>query len=571
MSLETKSQKLKDIVADYNTQLFLGNLSFLMTCISNDMAQDQLGKLSSPMRQLYFLGGLLMSSNPTHENKLQYSDEEWDCIVDLLNEIEVEYFKIFFPNEPEEITEEWKKARMVAMPSFLSYFNLGPLNYEEQTIRWVQELYEQLDYIIESETTLKTDDFVLFYEKIDKLHQTNFQSHSLGRIPLRKDWDRYSQLEIGTVEGVPDEIKKIGEERRPLYTFVADYGIICRFFAEELVSENYPIEKVEKILQLLSTDRVESDFLYYTATNPGNPLYEKPIVNIGNGMYQVFEIKQTIHAIDILLETICSKTTQNTSKLVEKKGKLLEDRIVELFELFFKKDYEKYVGYYVDGCEQDILFLWKDYAFIIEAKGYNLREPFRNPDKAFVRIKDDFNSCVGYAYEQTKRVEQKFINKGVLTITDKNGNIIKEIDTSKYENNDFSIIVNLKSFGQMQTDLSLLLDVEKGNAYPWAIRFDDLEIFLLTLVAKRKKPYFFINYLLLREEFHGRLICSDESEICGGYISGHINEKILEKEDTILTHPSLANIFDEQYKKGLGFKNEKNIKEKRSGKSMFWG
>jgi hypothetical protein len=569
MSLETKSQELKDIVANYDTQWFLGHLSFLMENITNGIGQSMLSTLSSPLRQLYFLGGLLMSSNPTSENKFQCSDEEWDIIVQKLNDIEMDYTMMFFPKEQEEITEHWKKAREVAMPSFLSYFNLGPLNYEEQTISWVQDLYGQLDEIIESETGLKTIDFIQFYENIDKLHQTNFQSHSSGSIPLRPEWDKYSNLQIGTVDGVPDEIKKIGEERRPLYTFVADYGIICRFFAKELVSENLPIEKVNMILKLLSTERTQSDFIYYTATKQGNPLYEFPIVNIGNEMFQVFEVKQVIHSIDNLLETICSKTQSNISKLVEKKGKLLENKIVELFKSFFKKDYGVYQSYYVDGCEQDILFLWKNYAFIIEAKGYDLREPFRDPDKAFIRIKDDFNSCIGYAYAQTKRIEQKFVNKELLIITDKNGNVNKEINTSKYEDNDFSIIVNLKSFGQIQNDLSLLLNVDDGNAYPWAVRFDDLEVFLLTLIAKKKKPELFINYLQMREDLHGKLICADELEICGGFISNIINYELAQKDDTIFTHHSLTSLFDEQYNKGLGFKSEKYIKEKKSGKYMI--
>ena len=60
MSLESKSQELKDIVATYNTQWFLGDLSGLMQNIATGRANDQLGKLSSPMRQLYFLGGLLV-------------------------------------------------------------------------------------------------------------------------------------------------------------------------------------------------------------------------------------------------------------------------------------------------------------------------------------------------------------------------------------------------------------------------------------------------------------------------------------------------------------------------------
>ncbi len=566
MELQTKSQELKNIVAIYDTQWLLGNLSFLMTCISNGFANDQLRGLSSPMRQLYFLGGLLMSSNPTGVVKNQYTNEEWNDIVDLLNEIELEYFKLFFPKEQEEITEHWKQSRMVAMSSFLSYFNLGPLNYEEQTIRWVQELYEQLDEIIEGETTLRTKDFLQFYENIDKLHLKNYESHVLRNTPLRENWDKYSQIEISMVENIPEELKNIGEEMQSLTVYLFDPGIINRFHAEELVSASLPLENVKIILAYLSTERIKSDFLYYTSTKPGNCLYERPIVQIGDGMYQVFEMKQVIHAINNLFETICSRTMESTTMLVEKKGKLLENRIIELFELFLKHDYEKYVGYYVDGCEQDILFLWKDYAFIIEAKGYNIREPFRDPERAFIRIRDDFNSCIGYAYEQTKRIEQKFINKENLRITDRNGNLITEIDTTKYENNHFSIIVNIESFGVIQTDLSYLLNVDAK--FPWAVTFDDLEVFILTLIAQKRSPTFFVDYLLFREELHGRLICADEMEVCGGFISNIINEKNTKSNRLIVTLPDLADVFDQQYRKGIGFNNEKYFKEKQSGEIL---
>ena len=36
--------------------------------------------------------------------------------------------------------------------------------------------------------------------------------------------------------------------------------------------------------------------------------------------------------------------------------------------------------------------------------------------------------------------------------------------------------------------------------------------------------------------------------------------------DTILTHHSLADVFDKQYFNGMGFKNEKYLKEKKSKK-----
>ena len=75
----------------------------------------------------------------------------------------------------------------------------------------------------------------------------------------------------------------------------------------------------------------------------------------------------------------------------------------------------------------------------------------------------------------------------------------------------------------------------------------------------------------MREKLHGKLFCSDELEVCGGYITETINDNIIDKSDKIATSPDLANIFDEQYRKGMGFKNEKLLREKRSGKAFFWG
>ena len=570
MSLEAKSQELKDLVSTYDTQWLLGDLSGLMKNIASGRAQDQLGKLSSPMRQLYFLGGLLVSSDDTNGTDIQYTPEKWNKIVELLNEIEREYDKLFFPKPDEEIDDEWKKIRQVAMPSFLSYFNQGPLNYEEQTINWVDDLYSQLDETIKAETGVKTSEFIQFYNNLDDLVQRKFQGFGTRKDLFQDDWLTYTKIQMGVVDEAPDFIKEMGEQNRPMYTFMADHGIINRFKPEDLVSYELSLEKVNAILAVLTCSRDQSDFLYYTSTRPSNPLYEFPIVDIGDGLFQVFEVKQVIHAIDDLLERVCSKKAKSKDKLIERKGKLLENRIVELFKKFFGKDYKVFEGYYVDGCEQDILFLWKDYAFIIEAKGYNLREPLRDPNKAFVRIKDDFKASIAYGYKQTKRVEQKFVDQVPLRIDDKDGNLFEEIDTTKYEENDFSIIVNINSFGQIQNDLSTLLDVDEDDVYPWVVKLDDLETFFLTMIAKKKRPQDFINYLLLREDLHGKLICSDELEVSGGFLTSAITERKIEKADTIVTTPDLPAIFDEQYNKGMGFDNEKLLAEKKSGKYIFW-
>lgn len=570
MSLEDKSNELKEIIATYDTQWFLGNLSNLITNIVKDSVQDQLGNLSSPMRQLYFLGGLLITTNDRGGLKINYTEDEWKKIIELLNEIEREYDRLFYPNADEVINDEWIKIREVAMPSFISYFNEGPLNYEEQTITWVTGLYSNFDDRIESEIGIKTRHFLQFYENLDKLIQQKFSGFATG-YKFDERWLNYTKIEVTQPDDVPIFIRELGNERKPLYTFMADHGIINRFKPEDIVGNDLELDHIYKILRLISCKRGLTEFIYYTSTNPGNPLYEFPIVDIGDGLFQIFEIKQVMHAIDRLLERICIRDDKIKPRFIIRKGKLLEDLIINLLKKFFKKDYKCFNSYYVDGCEQDILFLWKNYAFIVEAKGYNIREPLRDPERAYVRLKEDFKTSIGYGYKQTNRVEQKFLEQTTLRIEDEHGKLIEEINTQKYDQNDFSIIVNLKSFGQIQNNLSYLLEIDDDANYPWVVKYDDLEVFILTLLAKKKTPEFLVKFLTFRENLHGRLICSDELQICGAYLTGNLSEKILENDNNLLmiNSPDFTAVFDQQYRHGMGFENEKYLQQKKDGNTLI--
>lgn len=565
--LERLSSELKQFLAKYDKRIMLGHLTQLLETSSSNIAQDEIEQLSSPMRQLYYLAGLLVTTTE-YGKEVNYTKDDWAYIVDHLNDIESEYFRIFLPTENTELTDEWMKQREVAMPSFLAYFNQGPLNFEEQSINWISELYQKLDKTIESETELKTSDFLHFYDNLDRWCGDNLQIISNPTTSqIRPDWQEYTNLHFGVVDEAPYEIKALGESQLPMYTFVADYGMKNRFKASDLEDEALPLDKVERILALLSCKVADSDFLYYTSTS--NPLYRYPILDLEDGLYQVFEIKQVLHAIDAYLEELCCATEKNKTKYIKEKGKLLENNIVSLFKSVFGKHVKCYSSYYVEGCEQDILILWKDNAFIIEAKAYDIKEPFRDPERAYKRILQDFNRSIGYAYKQTWRVAEKFYKQEPLEIKDEHGTLIDTIDTTKYKNGDFSIIVTQKSFGQIQADLTSMLDIEEGGFYPWAIKYDDLDVFLRTIKAQNKKPQFFIDFLIDREHLHGHVLCSDELQICGGYLTGKLTSDICQSDNLIACSPGLAYIFDDQYRKGMGFKNERHWKEKHDGKTLF--
>lgn len=452
----------------------------------------------------------------------------------------------------------------------MSYFNLGPLNFEEQVIEQIRGTFPSLDDIIATQNGLTTEDYLQFYDNLDSWCEYNFQSLGIGgaNYPLREDWKEYTNIEVDVIDEAPEEIKQMGEERAPMMTLVTDPGIKYRFKAEDLASNGLKIDKVNTILSQLTIKRETTDFLYYTGLNP---LMLCPIVDLENGFYQVYEEKRVLHAILIKLEDICKENDASKARLAHCKGCYLEDKIVQLCRKFFGKKAEIIKNYYLDGCEQDIMVLWNGHLFVIEAKAYSKREPFRNAEKAFVRIKDDFNGCIGYAYKQCKRVEDKMKAGKPFDLKDDKGRIIKAITPADYDGNDFYIIVNQESFGQIQVDLSMFLEVGNEENYPWAVRFDDLEVFLLTLIARKKKPQFFVDFLIMREYLHGHIICLDEGEICGGYITGKLTQDLAESDDIITTAPELASVFDEQYRKGIGFKNEKRWKEKHDGKTVFWG
>ena len=209
--LERVSNDLKTFLSRYDTQSILGHLSFLMTCISNGSAQDELGRLTSPMRQLYYLAGLLVTQEGDGTNEIQFDSEDWQKIVDWLIVIEGEYYKLFLPTASEEVTEGWKKRVSAAMPTFLSYFNLGPLNYEEQIIEQIRGTFTSLDDVIVAKTGLTTNEFLKFYENMDSWCQYNLQSLGAGLndYPLRDNWKEYTNLEIGE-----------GAERKGLYLFI---------------------------------------------------------------------------------------------------------------------------------------------------------------------------------------------------------------------------------------------------------------------------------------------------------------------------------------------------------------
>ena len=192
-----------------------------------------------------------------------------------------------------------------------------------------------------------------------------------------------------------------------------------------------------------------------------------------------------------------------------------------------------------------------------------MRDPIRGYDK----IKSDFKTGVQKAYNQCKRLENKFNEANNFKIFDEKTNRqLYEIDTVKIKNY-YSIIVTQHKYGSIQTNLSELLEKEESDLYPWSVCVDDLEIFLLGLkkIKRSSATTNFLNFLDQREYLHERVICSDELELCGLFINQQhqFRKYAIEMDDILVTDIRMSNVFDAHYQNGLGFTNEIDIVKKR--------
>lgn len=566
IDLEKESLELKTFVSQFETIKFVGEMSALMSSSSVNFEAKK--GLSSPLRQLYYLAALNLTSKEVPEENLnqQFSDDDLEYMKKKLQIIENGYDQFFYPEKESNLTEEeWIEKRRVAMPTFLSYFNQGPLNYEEQIIERIIDYFKPFDDVIRDFFKVSVADFIEIYNFIDDLN-TQFMNNLARKEEKEESWEQFAKR-MEDENKLPYEWNtELPQHTKNFFSFIYDKGRILRFTKDELVNK-FGEEKILSLLFHLSIEKKETSFLYYTEPNI---LHNKPIFKVGEDQYQSIEIKQIIHAIYNLLFNFCISLPDKGEKLYRVRGKALENKIERVFQKFFKNKAYVYKEYFTqDGKGQDLLFLKDGLALIVEAKASKRDEPYRDPIQAYPKILSNFKETISKGYDQTFRVKEKFLDYETLKLykdQDLKKHII-DIRTKNYHHV-FSIVVTLERFGQIQNDLSELLDIFEDDQYPWSLCIDDLEVFLLSLSKLKLNKMDLIKYLKLREQLHGKLFCGDELELCGFFLNGKLNNDILKSTEVLKTVHQMAFIFDDLYDTGLGFDFEKNLSIKTSGNSI---
>jgi hypothetical protein len=548
-TIEVKIENLKKFVAIYDTESFAGFFAYFIKERPNDIVDIELNKFQSKLKDFFYLIALNAFAETKGTEPFDFNPKIIGELADMLNDIRSHYYV-------EKFVDYTMDAAIHEM-AFRNYFDNGVLSYVEQDLEKIRTVFQPFEDKLIETFGLDVDFLIEAYKATELITKIRFEQ--VMEFTHTKEFNEFQEKihskQITFAEGIDQLPEKISNA---LLSFHAKTHAYLLFSKEDLYN-TLDKEKVDKFLKLFSC-KPESltSFNYYT---DNNPIELAPILEVAENKYLHICQKQIPIAIYRRMYYFLSKEESLKDKIRKHREKELERKVASIFKYVFNDSssffYENY--FVVEGHEQDLLILTKGTAIIVETKASKLREPFRDMQKAIVRLKDDFKDAVQYGYNQCKRVEDFFLKETSFDIKNNKGKVLYTVNPAKFHSV-FSIVVTLERFGSLQTDLNLLLQKDEIDNYPWSVYIDDLEIFLMTLKHHRRSPQGkFFDFLRNRMELHGHIYAIDELDICGYYLKQP--EKFADyskKADTLCQFSVYEQaIFDEIYHSGgLRFREE---------------
>ena len=556
------SNDLKQMVGKYSSDLFLADIAQLAIMESNPrINMYPFQGLDSPYRQLAYLASLNISSSLDEIAEAEVNtDEDWKNIVVQSIKVRGGYYEEMLPEENEEDLKGFNELYQISLPVFNNYFDSSQVNFEEQELNKIKELFIPFDIIIEEATGLKVDDYLSIFDIIDNQISTNIKAPV--NLLVRSSSVKEESIKNKGTHPRTWNYKGDNQDVLDVIDYFTNRKAKFTLNLEELYSK-YDKEKLDLFLNEFSIKReTDENYVYYTQPNK---ILLNPIFSY-DGKYLVVFLKQISHSIFRRLYNVVDSSTKRES-FFGHRGKWLQDKTVELLDSYFKGNAHIYNEYKVNGKGQDVLLLHKGLALIIENKAHN-EVPFSgvpNVLNIYKQYYSRFKKSIQKGYDQCWRVKDQFYFEDKFNITNDKGETLYEVTASKYPNV-FSIVITLDNFRDPQINTSKLIKLnEDDDKYPLSMNIDDFEILILTLEKLKIPISTFTKYLHLREDMQGRLLTQSELDIWATFIQ--LPKFSIPKKSGISYSPGkdVSEIYEDLYKTGLGMKNERNIAMKKSG------
>lgn len=550
------TEELRDLTKLYSTESIVSSCA--TEAIFRGDSYETSPKLTSPYKQRAFLIGLMLTTTEPSEPKIM-ERAQWEKIKDLLNEIYNSYALMFWPKKDEidNLPDEWHQVREVAMPAFLNYFNTGLLASVEQVSERIRLCLTPFDVKLKEMIGISASDALKVADYIS--NDMQYSVDELLKVVKTEKDARHTLLDKAQKEGWDLSKLKLeaGKEDYLSYLEKMMSGIqglfkITLATLKEKVGENIAFA----YWKLFVARRGEVDELTYLTER--NIAEEKPLVSL-DGVSASCPITNSLYNSLLLVGEQNLMDSSVRESFLKKRDKALERQTEKTLMKLFGDSAEYYSSVYESATlqyEHDLIIRHEKLLFVIEAKASPPVEPFRDPDKAFLRIKRAFHSDRGIqkGYEQANRIRQQLLDNKVVELYDSDRNKVATIKPDDVDEI-YCICVTRDNFGALAVDLTLLLNKDTGASYPWVVNIFDLENLVDAWLYFGWGVKRLCEYLDDRVKLHGKTSTTDELEIAGFFIQhGSLSYIVKADVDKLELTPGYSNVFDKIYETKSGGK-----------------
>lgn len=304
---------------------------------------------------------------------------------------------------------------------------------------------------------------------------------------------------------------------------------------------------LNQLLELLSLDFGDEIFKDEGHIFLANPVWTKPIINLGNGKYFCPMPQIFFSYIFQILEGLISGDTKRESIWADRRSKFLEVEICNLFKKSFP------------GCEIEAAYKWKDGAveyendllvkvdshlIIVEAKSHSISSPaLRGATK---RVKKHVEEILLDPSMQSLRLANRIIE--AKADIRNFASILQNFpfDISQIQNV-LRLSVTLEDFAALQTSIHHFKSagwIPQEHIIAPCILLADLEVVFDTLETKAHK----IHYLKRRSDIEANMSYKgDELDLLGFYLDTGFNIGLTEHSNTHLILTSASKEVDAYY------------------------
>jgi len=479
-------------------------------------------ELSSPAKQIRLLLGIMLESEeppaPT-----EFTDQEWDKIVEPLQALTYAYLQLYLPaaDRTSEQSKDWIRIQQVAMTAFLSYHENRLFASTEQVSDRIRSYLSPFDDQLSSTLGISASDALTIALSIGQQFQAQM--------------DRVSQL--APTQSTVDEpgvefvraIDRLGKTR--LSDLVKQFGATGQAFWD-----------------LFTVRRGEGPLINYPTER--SIVEIQPWICISNDEAMLF-------IFNILLSAILLRGEEALAghpirdKYFRHRDKTLEDHATAVFRRILGAQSKIYRNVFEtpdNRYEHDLVIFTSDICLFVEVKASPMDEPFRDPEKAFVRLQRAFRSQSGIqkAYAQSLRLHKR-LRDGNLVLFDAKGVESLRLSSS-ISDNVFCVCVTRDSFGPLATFLSPLLSKSVDDPYPWVVNILDLEQIADAWEYFRWDGRQLKSLLSQRILLHENVVSDDELDYVGAYIRHcGLHHFARDDYDYVQLDPTYANVFDDIY------------------------